>query len=280
MKKILITGMSGTGKSSVLEELARRGWVVVDTDYGTWKVPGADGDLIWDEDKLHQLLSNAPENRHLAVDGCVSNQGRFYDRFDAIVLLTAPIEVMLERVVTRTTNNYGKTAAEREEIRVNTEFVMPQLRATADIEIDTSRLPLHDDPCPHQIRMNRMHISTRGRCAATRHGGHRPLLRGPQLRERGKPTHYPDSVSKPSTQEERSHAGPLLLSTRRGFDDELHCRNDGIRHVVGACRLVLVTIGAEVVCNLGAFADHLGDTTLNAFGSLNFAQVTKHQRAG
>lgn len=142
MKKILITGMSGTGKSSVLKELARRGWEVADTDRGTWRVPGADGDLVWDEDKIDQLLSNAPENRHLAVDGCVSNQGRFYDRFDAVVLLTAPIEVMLERVDTRTTNNYGKTAAEREEIRANTKFVMPQLRATADIKIDTATLSL------------------------------------------------------------------------------------------------------------------------------------------
>lgn len=142
--KFLITGMSGTGKSTVLEELARRGWDVVDTDYGTWRVPGANGDLIWDEDKIDQLLSHASADRHLAVDGCVSNQGRFYDRFDAVVLLTAPIEVMLERVVQRTTNPYGKTVAEQEEIQANTELVMPLLRAGATIEIDTSRASVED----------------------------------------------------------------------------------------------------------------------------------------
>ena len=33
---VLVTGMSATGKSSVLAELARRGHRVVDTDYGEW----------------------------------------------------------------------------------------------------------------------------------------------------------------------------------------------------------------------------------------------------
>jgi dephospho-CoA kinase len=33
---VLVTGMSGTGKSAALAELARRGHHVVDTDYGDW----------------------------------------------------------------------------------------------------------------------------------------------------------------------------------------------------------------------------------------------------
>jgi broad-specificity NMP kinase len=136
--KILITGISGTGTSSVLEGLVRHGWDVVDTDYGDWKTPGTDGDLIWDEARMDRLLSRTPNDRHLAVDGCVSNQVRFYDRFDAVILLTAPIDVMLERVSSRTTNDYGKTAAEREEIRSNRELVEPLLRASADVVIDTS----------------------------------------------------------------------------------------------------------------------------------------------
>ena len=36
MTAILVTGMSGTGKSTVLAELERRGHRVVDTDYGDW----------------------------------------------------------------------------------------------------------------------------------------------------------------------------------------------------------------------------------------------------
>ena len=43
----------------------------------------------------------------------VSNEGRFYDRFDAVVLLSALTNVLLRRLETRTTNPYGKTAAQR-----------------------------------------------------------------------------------------------------------------------------------------------------------------------
>jgi len=136
---ILITGMSGTGTSTALIGLGALGWRIVDTDYGDWKVPGPDGDLIWDEGRIDRLLSaNAPQQK-LAVSGCVANQGRFYDRFDAVILLTAPIEVMLDRVIRRTTNDYGKTPAQRAEIRANTELVEPLLRARADLVIDTSQ---------------------------------------------------------------------------------------------------------------------------------------------
>ena len=34
MRRILVTGMSGTGKSSALAELAKLGFRVVDTDFG------------------------------------------------------------------------------------------------------------------------------------------------------------------------------------------------------------------------------------------------------
>ncbi len=40
----------------------------------------------------------------LFVVGCASNQGSFYDRFDAVVLLSVPREVMLQRIATRSTN--------------------------------------------------------------------------------------------------------------------------------------------------------------------------------
>ena len=37
----------------------------------------------------------------LYVAGTVSNQGRFYSHFDAIVLLSAPAEVLLRLIATR-----------------------------------------------------------------------------------------------------------------------------------------------------------------------------------
>jgi dephospho-CoA kinase len=38
MTRVLITGMSGTGKSTALAELARRGHRVVDADLSAWSI--------------------------------------------------------------------------------------------------------------------------------------------------------------------------------------------------------------------------------------------------
>jgi dephospho-CoA kinase len=99
VRRILVTGMSGTGKSSVLAELARRGFHTVDTDEPGWTVEDPDGGRWWDEQRIAELLD--AEGATLYVSGTVSNQGRFYDRFDAVVLLSAPAEIVLDRISTR-----------------------------------------------------------------------------------------------------------------------------------------------------------------------------------
>ena len=137
--RILVTGMSGTGKSSALAELARQGFRTVDTDEPGWTVEDADGGRWWDEERIAVLL--AAEGPTLYVSGTVSNQGRFYDRFDAVVLLSAPSDVLLDRISARTTNDYGKSAEERELILTHLREVEPQLRATCTHEVDAT-LPL------------------------------------------------------------------------------------------------------------------------------------------
>jgi dephospho-CoA kinase len=144
---VLVTGMSGTGKSAALAELARRGHRVVDTDYGGWTedVPSAEGqesERLWREQLIDALLAEH-ESATLFVSGCVSNQGKFYPRFDAVVLLSAPADVLLARVAGRDTNDYGKTDAQRELILHHLSTVEPLLRAGATAEIDT-RVPLDE----------------------------------------------------------------------------------------------------------------------------------------
>ncbi|HZS31393.1 MAG TPA: AAA family ATPase [Gaiellaceae bacterium] len=139
--RILVTGVSGTGKSTVLAELARRGFRTVDTDEPGWTWEDADGGRWWDEEKIGRLLEE--DEPALFVSGTVTNQGRFYDRFDAVVLLSASEEVILERIATRTNNPWGKSTAERELILEHIGDVEPLLRATCTHEIDTSA-PLAD----------------------------------------------------------------------------------------------------------------------------------------
>jgi dephospho-CoA kinase len=137
VQRILVTGMSGTGKSTTLAELAVRGYRVVETDEPGWKVL-RDGEWVWREDRIAELLAENGDGP-LYVSGCVSNQGRFYDRFDAVVLLSAPAHVILSRIATRTTNDFGKGQGERALILADLESTEPRLRATCTHEIDATR---------------------------------------------------------------------------------------------------------------------------------------------
>jgi dephospho-CoA kinase len=146
MSKMLVTGMSGTGKTAALEVLRSRGHDTVDTDTDEWSVwvTQKDGtpDWIWREAAIDALLEHH-EAGHLFVAGCKTNQGLFYPRFDQVVLLSAPADILLARVSSRSTNPYGSTAEDRVEILRNLDEVEPLLRATATVEIDATA-PLND----------------------------------------------------------------------------------------------------------------------------------------
>jgi GTPase SAR1 family protein len=103
MKRVLITGMSGTGKSSLLHELAARGYRTVDTDYGGY-YETAGGESLWLEDRIS----------------------------------AAPAAVLTERLATRTTNPYGKDPAELAETLHYQQTVELLLRASATFEVVTT----------------------------------------------------------------------------------------------------------------------------------------------
>ena len=131
--------MSGTGKSTALAELARRGFSVVETDHAPWTEwsEQADG-YVWNEELIGGLLDREHETT-LFLSGTVSNQGRFYPRFDAVVLLSAPADVLLRRVTSRTTNEYGKSIDERQRIVSDISHVERLLRAACTHEIDATQ---------------------------------------------------------------------------------------------------------------------------------------------
>ena len=143
MIRVLITGMSGTGKSTVLAGLGRRGHRVIDTDYAGWSAgavsaDGSRAEQLWREDRMSALLAEDGDGS-LFVSGCASNQGKFYDRFDAVVLLSLPAGMLLDRLATRVTNPFGKDPAERGRILRDLRTAEPLLRATATSEIRTDQ---------------------------------------------------------------------------------------------------------------------------------------------
>ena len=136
---VLVTGMSGTGKSTVLGELAMRGHRVLDTDEPGWilHIRTRDGiEPVWAIDRIEMTLD---EHRSgwLFLAGCVANQGLLYERFDSVVLLSAPVDILLARVRSRG-NPFGSTAEDRAKILQDLTSFEPVLRAGADHEIVTT----------------------------------------------------------------------------------------------------------------------------------------------
>ena len=151
MSRVLVTGLAGTGKSSALAELARLGYRVVDTDEQGWReyrryVQPFDelhrGEYLWVEERMAQLL-DSDDARSLFVAGVARNQSTFYARFDAVVLLSAPANAILDRVARRATNEYGKSSLERAEILADLAELQPRLRQECTHELDASR-PIAD----------------------------------------------------------------------------------------------------------------------------------------
>jgi shikimate kinase len=138
MRRVLVTGMSATGKSSALAALGQLGFRVVDTDEPGWtEWSEQEGGYVWREDRIREVLASG-DGPSLYVSGTASNQGRFYSSFDAVVLLSAPADVLLRRIETRTTNTYGKSPKERDLVLRDLAETEPLLRRTCTHELDAT----------------------------------------------------------------------------------------------------------------------------------------------
>jgi dephospho-CoA kinase len=147
MRRVLLTGMSGTGKSTLVAELAVRGYVAVDADADGWSEwvetagnptganPGHD--WLWREERIRELLAT-DHGDLLFVSGCAENMVKFYDQFDDIILLSAPRQVIIERLANRSNNSYGKRLEEVDRVLAHIDTVEPVLRRSATHEIDTT----------------------------------------------------------------------------------------------------------------------------------------------
>ncbi|MEK6809275.1 MAG: AAA family ATPase [Nanoarchaeota archaeon] len=127
-KSVLITGESGSGKSSVCDELGKMGYKAYDLD----GVPGLFSmidkktgkpsvghdnkdlekvkniDWVCDVDKLKNIIANEESNLAFYC-GAASNFSEIGLCFNSIVLLKASPENLRHRLTTRTSNDYGNT---------------------------------------------------------------------------------------------------------------------------------------------------------------------------
>ncbi len=133
--KILLTGVAGTGKSTIAKALTEKGISAIDLHdvpglfYWQDKVtkerveykPVNDKawfktvDRVCDMDKLKELFA---EHGDIVVAGTTGsgNQKEFLSFFDKIILLQADSESLVYRMQTRTNKSgYGKTKAEQDD---------------------------------------------------------------------------------------------------------------------------------------------------------------------
>jgi AAA domain len=159
---VWVTGNSGTGKSTVCELLKNRGVLAVDADwegYNHW-VDRANGKVIADPpypvpagwlDRFAWLISRAEVEALAArvrgniafLCGSAENEADVRDIFDLVVCLVADDETLRERLLTRTSNAFGKHPEELAaalESNTGVESAYGQLGARL---IDATRPPGH-----------------------------------------------------------------------------------------------------------------------------------------
>jgi GTPase SAR1 family protein len=134
--RVLLTGMSGSGKSALVEELRRRGYAAYDADDDGFSEPRAGGRWGWCADAVVSLLAQVPDGDLLFFAGCSEEQIEM--PFDYRVLLAVPEDELVTRLRTRSSNAYGQTPAERRQVLADLANVEPRLRGSADLVLSTT----------------------------------------------------------------------------------------------------------------------------------------------
>ncbi len=85
---------------------------------------------------LVRALFDQHDDNLLFFAGCSDEQAQF--EFDFKVVLSAPVDVLLERLRTRSTNFFGKSQGERDRVLEDIAWVVPLLRDAADLVVETT----------------------------------------------------------------------------------------------------------------------------------------------
>ena len=132
--KIYITGISGTGKTTISKELKKRGINSFDIDslldFCFWRNkktgkraqyrPGIGKNWInaheWicDFKKLKSFLGKHKEG--IVIVGITANQNKYLSLFDKVFLLYCSEKTLIHRLKTRKSNEFAKDGAEQEQV--------------------------------------------------------------------------------------------------------------------------------------------------------------------
>jgi gluconate kinase len=123
MRNYLLEGVSGTGKTSVCEELQRRGYHAINGDrelayQGDPETGEPTDDLmhehhIWRVDKVEALVANQDEAVTFFC-GASRNFSNFIGLFDAVFVLDVDIDTLNRRLAERPEDEWGGKQTERE----------------------------------------------------------------------------------------------------------------------------------------------------------------------
>ncbi|MBP9701457.1 MAG: AAA family ATPase [Candidatus Pacebacteria bacterium] len=163
MKKIYITGVSGTGKTTIYEELKKRGFTAISLDetddlccWASKKTKEkverqvelnieftSTHDWICDIEYLKKLLAKETDKDMVFVLGVASNQKEFLTMFDKVLVLQCKPETFLHRLTHRTNNEFGKDETVRSAVLGWYQEFESELLLRGAISIDTDK-PLNE----------------------------------------------------------------------------------------------------------------------------------------
>ena len=136
--RVLLTGMSGVGKSALLRALKTPDNLTIDMDYDGWiEYSEAYGERAIDVERVLRLFADQSD-REMILSGTAINQGKLYPHLDRVIVLTAPLEVMRRRILARADHSFGKSPQEWEQIMRDKEEVEPLLLRGCTHAIETA----------------------------------------------------------------------------------------------------------------------------------------------
>ena len=123
MRNYLVEGVSGTGKTSVCEELNRRGYHAIhgdrelayegDAEAGRPVGEGAHEHHMWDVGRVQALVADQRERVTFFCGGS-RNFSKFIDMFDETFVLDVDLETLHRRLDQRPQDEWGSKQSERD----------------------------------------------------------------------------------------------------------------------------------------------------------------------